>query len=500
MDVGSFARLTLACGYVLVLTAGTALAGGPPPDDDEDPRAARWRRNPQASIPVMVNEICRDGDARYAAVEILGDLGTPAVAPLLAAAARGSRRCDTERAAQALAAIVCQAQSRARGGAVTPAFSPVRSSLASADAQRGDVAVAVVGELGRHPADTPGADDWRRDAVHCDAGEPLLAASVGPLGRLLAGTSGVRRQRVTAAIAGLGEHAAPLTPALIRLLDDDDARDEVVAALAGIGPGAAPAVPALARLLEATGEELLRLRIAYALGEVGAAATPALPQLRARIVEAAAAVCEPGVAVLPWLLRAAIKIGPPPGEPVAAWRAAIAGEGRRALATVRRCDRDGSEADLIDVMTRLPPELGTAAIVEVMMDDGRSIRRRTEAATALESAHRPLAGVEAATQAALLARERRHLVPGQAQVGDRSTPAEGSRWRVVRAVAECDQDAGRAPPAPPVPEGGDAQSNDAMADCLYGRLCGPQPEQRAKAIVVCCRHAYGRVPPAWCRP
>jgi hypothetical protein len=449
---------------------------------------------------MMVQEICKGGDARYAAVEILSDLGAPAVAPLIAAAARGERGCDAEQGPKALAMIVCEAQSRAGSDRVATAFAPVRAALASADAKRADVAVAVVDEIGRHPADTPGADVWNRDAVDCNARDPLLAASVGPLGRLLAQTNGVRRQRVAAAIAGLGEHAAPLTPALMRLLDDDEARDEAVAALAGVGPAAAPAIPALARLLEAKVDDPLVWRAAYALGEIGPPAAVALAPLRARIAEAAAEVCSPGYDVLPWLMRAAIKIGPPPGEPVAAWRSAVAADIRRALATVRRCDRDTSEAALIDVMIRLPPELGTTPIVEVMMDDGRSIRRRTEAASALDTAHRRLTGVEAATQAVLLAREQRRLAPpGQAGVVP-TTRAEGSRWHVARALADCNEDAGRARAAQSLPDGGDARSNDAMASCLYGRLCGPQPDQRAKAISVCCRYAYGHAAPAWCRP
>ena len=168
----------------------------------------------------------------------------------------------------------------------------------------------VIEEIGGTRFRLPG---WEWE---CSAPGPLLTAATAPLGRLLARTTGQRRRFVTGTVGNLGRHATPLAPQPIALLDDDDARYEAVTALGRVGRAAAPAAAALGRLLATTDKPSHRTDIAYALGEIGPPASVAMPALRALIAESAAVVCKRGSPDdFPRFLSAAIKIGPPPGEP-----------------------------------------------------------------------------------------------------------------------------------------------------------------------------------------
>ncbi len=83
----------------------------------------------------------------------------------------------------------------------------------------------------------------------------------------------------------IGPAAAPATNALVKLMDDKDARvaNEAVLALASIGPGAKDAIPALVKVLQqGSDEKTIFSSSAYALGKIGpdaAAARPALLHL-----------------------------------------------------------------------------------------------------------------------------------------------------------------------------------------------------------------------------
>jgi hypothetical protein len=69
----------------------------------------------------------------------------------------------------------------------------------------------------------------------------------------------------------------------------------------------------------------------------------------------------------------------------------------------------------------------------------------------------------------------------------------------MSALARCDREAGRpSPKQTPFNDGGDG--NEEMASCLGRRLCGPEPERRARAMAICCRYAYRRDLPAGCKP
>src|SRR5262249_35557307 len=140
-----------------------------------------------------------------------------------------------------------------------------------------------------------------------------------------------------------------------------------------------------------------------------------------------------------WYLRAAFKIGPPPGTEVAAWNTAIAADVRKALATLRGCDAPDSERKLVELLAELPPSLGTGLLVDVMMDEGRSIARRTPAATELAGVHAVLPAALGATQNLLLERNKRELrIPGQAaQIPSVSDAALSA---VDRAVDRCDHE------------------------------------------------------------
>jgi hypothetical protein len=496
----SFAWLVIVS--VIVGAALPARAGGPI-DFDDDPRAARrearWRKDPHAAMTEMIKEVCRRGRSFHTAEELLEQIGRPAVAPLLDAAASGGR-CDNE-VVETVAKIVCGQQSRTEGDRVAGAFAPVRAALTGGSWARADAALGVIGLIGERPEDMPTTGGGHRGMEwKCEAPGPLLAASAVPLGRLAARTTGQDRGRVVTAIADLGRHATSLAPQLVRLLDDDDARYEAVTALGGIGRPAAPAAAALGRLLATTENEFRRFSIAYALREIGPPAYVALPQLRARIVESAADVCKPGAGALAWYLRAAFKIGAPPGASAVAWNGAIAADIRDALARLRRCDGAESEGKLVELLAEMAPAPDVGPIVDVMMDEGRSIERRTRAAAALQAAHGVVPAAASATQKLLLDRKQR----GGPFVGNQQGGGMPSRsavaWeRLTSAVSRCDREAGR--PAPKQTAfSGDADRNDEMAECLAHRLCGPEPERRARAMAICCRYAYGRDAPAWCKP
>ena len=501
-SIGLLAVVCAVAGSTARARAGGEMHFAPDPRAEQ--REARWRKNPRASLPEMVKTICRRGGSESVAVDILGDLGAPAVPPLLAALAR-DRDCDDEQATKAVVTVLCEAEKRNGGARVTPAFAQLRAALASSDWARVEAGLGVVSMMGERPPDTPAG--VRRQMQFgfgdCAPPESLLAASVEPLGRLLARTRGPHRERVTMAVWATGKHATALAPQLIRLLDDEDARYEAVTALGAIGKPAAPAAAALGRLLATTDNDFRRFSIAYALQEIGPPAAVALPQLRARITEAAAEICKRGPPAYGWYLRAALKIGPPPGTEAAAWNTAIAADVRNALATLRGCDAPDSERKLVELLSELPPSLGTGLLVDVMMDEGRSIARRTPAATALSTAHAVLPPTIAATQNLLLERGKRELwISGQA--AQSPSVSDAALGAAMRAVDRCDRE-GRGLPAERDDKyfssnGSDAAANDAMEACLRDRLCGPGPEKRARAMAVCCRYAFGRATPAWCNP
>ena len=499
-----FARLALACGYVLVCAPGLALAGGGEHGElgssRDSRRERRWRDNPRAAMAEMVKEVCRRGRSFDTAQELLEEIGRPAVAPLLDVAARSD--CDSGELVETVAKIVCREQYRSEGDRVTGAFAPVRAALAGASWDRADAALDVINQVGTRPQDMPTGGGHGGTSWKCEARGPLLAASAAPLGRLAARVPAPHREPVVKAIGALGRHATPLVSQLVGLLDDDDARYEAVTALGGIGPAAAPAVPALGRLLATTDNEFRRLSIAYALREIGPSAYVALPQLRARIVESAASVCTPGPGALPWYLRAAFRIGAPPGASAAAWNVDIAADVRKALATLRRCDAADSEGQLLDLLAEMAPALGVGPIVEVMLDEGRSIARRTRAAVALRAAHGVVPPLTSATQKLLL--DRLHsggswYVGNQEQGGGALSRTAVAWQQLTMAMARCDREAGR--PSPKQTPFSDASDrNDEMAVCLGRRLCGPDPERRARAMAICCRYAYGHDMPAGCKP
>jgi hypothetical protein len=504
--------------HCLLLIASLAWAypawgGGAPPLQREDPREEarqeRWRRNPAAAMPEMIKEVCQGARSSSTASELLVELGAPAVAPLLAAF--GSKRGCGERAPDTVAEALCHAQARMDDGHLTGAFGSMRAAFASPEWDRVRAALLVIGRIGSRPPDTPMSDSRgvRGFTFECQAPAPLLAASAAPLGRLLARTSGPRKEQVTMAVWALGRHATPLAAALVRTLDDADARYEAVTALAGIGPAAAPAAPALGRLLETTENEWRRFSIAYALGQIGPPAAVALAPLRARIAEAATTVCKDGPGAFPWFLRAAVAIGPAPGQAAPAWRAEIIAEVGNALAMLRRCNPYATEASLLDLLAGLPAELGTPLIVQVMMDEGRKMDRRVHAAVVLARAARSLTPAEAATQKLLLGRKhgigvagwgwgQQQSEQGGGRRGRADSPARATSLRLGKIIDRCAAEAGR-PALANRPTGGHPDDDQEMADCLDGRLCGPEPERGARAMEVCCRYAYGSAGPARCR-
>ena len=123
------------------------------------------------------------------------------------------------------------------------------------------------------------------------------------------------------------------------------------------------------------------------------------------------------------------------------------------------------------------------------------------AAKALQAAHGVVPPATSATQKLLLGRIHRGgwYLGGQAQGG--GAPSRTAvAWEQLRsAVARCDREAGRPSPKQP-PFSDDSEHNDEMAACLGRRLCGPEPERRARAMAICCRYAYGRNAPAGCKP
>ena len=477
----------------------------PREDPREEARKERWRRNPAAAMPEMIKEVCRSGRSSGTASELLVELGEPAVAPLLAAF--GSKHGCGQRAPDTVAEALCHAQARMAEGRLTGAFGSMRAALASPDWDRVRAALLVIGRIGSRPPDTPMSDSYgvRGFTFECQAPAPLLAASAAPLGRLLARTSGPRKEQVTMAVWALGQHATPLAAALVRTLGDADARYEAVTALAGIGPPAAPAAPALGRLLETTENEFRRFSIAYALGQIGPPAAVALAPLRARVAEAASTVCKDGAGAFPWFLRAAVAIGPAPGQAAPAWRAEIVAEIRKALAMLRRCSPYETEDKLLDLLAGFPAEIGTPPIVEVMMDEGRPIGHRVHAAVVLAKAARGLAPGEAATQKLLLGREHGIRVGGwmeeQGEQGGRrrgpDSEARTTSLRLGKIIDRCAAEAGR-PALANRPTGGQPDDEKEMADCLDARLCGPEPVRGARAMDVCCRFAYGSAGPGRC--
>ena len=268
---------------------------------------------------------------------------------------------------------MCREQSRTEGERVTGAFAPVRAALASASWARAGTALDVINWIKRVPRTcrlAAGATGERGGNVRLP-GRCLPPASRRSVDWLRACRRPTANGRAKSQPLGeLGQHATPLVSQLVALLDDGDARYEAVTALGGIGPAAAPAATALGRLLATTDNELRRFSIAFALREIGPPAYVALPQLRARIVESAASVCTPGPGALPWYLRAAFKIGAPPGASAVAWNVDIAADVRKALApTLRRCNAAESEGQLVDLLAEMVPALGVGSIVEVMLDE-----------------------------------------------------------------------------------------------------------------------------------
>jgi HEAT repeat protein len=89
------------------------------------------------------------------------------------------------------------------------------------------------------------------------------------------------RGHVIYALGEIGPAAAPATPSLTKLVNDDDDRiaHEAVIALAKIGPGAKEAVPELVKVLAASDESAIPAA-AYALGSIGPDAAAAIPALR----------------------------------------------------------------------------------------------------------------------------------------------------------------------------------------------------------------------------
>ena len=89
------------------------------------------------------------------------------------------------------------------------------------------------------------------------------------------------RGHVIYALGEIGPAAAPATPALAKLINDQDDRiaHEAVIALAKIGPGAEDAVPELVKVLAASDESGIPAA-AYALGRIGPHAVAAVPALR----------------------------------------------------------------------------------------------------------------------------------------------------------------------------------------------------------------------------
>ena len=165
---------------------------------------------------------------------------------------------------------------------------------------------------------------------------------------------------------------------------------------------------------------------------------------------------------------------------------------------MRRCDATETEAQLIKLLAAFSCARAAEPLIEVMMDEGRSLARRTPAAEALGPLNCTLPALEAATQKLLVDRERQRLRPVLAGQGAQlPTQSGAASTRLQRAVTECDVEATRTPPKSRL-DSGQPEHDSAMAQCLQDRLCGPGPERGARAISICCRYAYGRGAPAWC--
>ena len=486
------------CIFALVMAgflAGapdSANAGGPGfllprPDPKVERRDARWRAAPAAAMAELLKAICQNGEGHYLAKELLEVVGKPAIQPLLGAIATHPI-CSND-AVDVVARILCLEQA---------AFAPMATALASPRWSRVEAALRVLQWIGKRPEDHP-ADEGRVRQVDWIRNEPeaLFDAAVAPLGRLLRNKTGHERERVVATLAGFGKHAAPLVKELTALLDDEDAKLEAAAALAGIGPAAAQAASSLGRLLANTSAEHSQLGVAYALGQMGAAAAVALPPLHAR-VQGSMATCT-SLDSFPWFLRAVMRIGPEPGDPVDTWQQSMVAQIRIALASMRRCPESYGEPKLMELLATFPAELATRPLVEIMMDDGRAVRRRILAAKAIEPFRTGLHAEESATRQLLL--DHPWQAGGSYPLGQGERPPSRSFMaaRSFRgAIEHCNTEGGRPATQTAAFLSDQEEEDEQFAECLRERLCGPGASRYLRVMKTCCRYAYGASVPDWC--
>jgi hypothetical protein len=182
--------------------------------------------------------------------------------------------------------------------------------------------------------------------------------------------------------------------------------------LTTIGPPAAPAAPRLGRLLAAAPDLPLESIYASALAAIGAPSPPAAAALPALLDQAGEDACHTprrfGA-----LFRAAVAIGPQPGQTRADWQTTLVARARSTLARIGpACAQSTIERDTIIALSRLSSTPDLVALLEAeLANDNASRGRRYWAAWALRSLGAPLSPAQAVGQTALLGSPEQSLPP-----------------------------------------------------------------------------------------
>jgi hypothetical protein len=456
----------------------------------------RWRRERERAMGQMVKAMCND-DPELAdlARKILGEIGAPVVAPLLAAKAR-KRSCPT---GPLVASILCSTASADK------------ALLDSLRARQAGQLLAGLDVLQALADEDSGAFEWCRPQ-----GRRLeVMALVIPALQVVVRTQSrdVLHEALRAA-ERLGSDAAPLLGDLMPLLEKDAVSASIAAGVLGeIGPAAALAVPALRRMLRHPDQR--RGNAIRALARIGPAANTALVDFKPILEASLPHLCEDAPrfstadADTLAIVKATGVIGGRDAEPLmpalviafGRFRACHGQTGREWLAAFGSLGKHGRAAGGM-----------LAAIVE-SPDERLSMRR-----TALETLDRlgPAAldvaqggaqagaGVERVRQAMQKKRalEREQRARGSSSRSQAAQQDAGSELdEPLQALAVCRLEAGL-PAESPAGSGG-AQRGEpgaaAFSSCLGERLCGPDEAAYRDAVTRCCLSAFPAGPlPAYC--
>ena len=493
----------------------------------------RWKRKGVSAIGAIARALCDSDHSKESLLELLEGFGLPAVPRLLRVRLPPGRGCRAT-PAPAIAAILIKAQ---RGhDEVVGEFDWVLRALRSRDPADVHAALDVLEELsgtrwyqdetlgGGGPDSAakralerqPWEDPWQHEArlAKTAAREKLLRAAVGPLTDFVRTTRGSRRVHALQVIGAMPGYYSHLVPDLVALLDYTSAVGPVLATLRHLGPEAAGAVPELRCRLRRTHSEGLVRAYAKTLSYLGPAARQALPELWMRLRQARTLGPRERVGSVGFVGGAIVRIDP-------RLRASRAYGGARALLgaveeAVRYEWRQpfvGSRA-LWKLMQELPRPLADPTLHAIMHDANAPLDARIRAAQALP--------VDSATQSPrgrrlqkiLIERgqPRRPIGPPAPSVLPPYDPEEAARDELSHRLARCRSEGGLTGSAPALAGAGirgsvmsasadasTAEQNRAASECLKVRLCGPGLARYHHAIQTCCRYAFGRSQPAWCK-